>query len=240
METTDDTAIIRSTDDIFTMLDEIVKKWDANWWDRFYADREKPIPFFRCIPDESLHTWIQDNQFRPGRVIDIGCGMGRNAIYLAKCGFSVDAIDFSAASIAWAIENAKKENALVNFICDSIFDHSIDPETYNCIYDSGCLHHLKPHQRFQYLKLVFDLLKPGGHFGLSCFNPKGAEPMSDYGVYREGTMNGGMGYTEQKLRAVLEDLFEVIEFRQMKQITDGTLFGEDFLWTVLMEKKRIS
>jgi 2-polyprenyl-3-methyl-5-hydroxy-6-metoxy-1,4-benzoquinol methylase len=237
MDPDNNSVILKSNDDVYTMLDEIVKKWDSGWWDRFYSDKSRPVPFFRCIPDENLHAYVQDHIFRPGRVLDIGCGPGRNAIYLAKCGFSVDAIDFSAASIAWAKENAKKEHARVNFICDSIFNYTAALGSYDYIYDCGCLHHLKPHRRFQYLKIVFGLLKPGGYFGLACFNPKGSAPLSDYAVYQEGTMRGGMGYTEQKLKAVLVDYFEILEFRQMKEIKDGDLFGEDFLWAVLMKKK---
>lgn len=226
----DDSVIIKSADDIYTMLDEIVKKWDSGWWDRFYADRDKTVPFFRCIPDENLHAYVRDRKFRPGKILDIGCGTGRNAIYLAKYGFSVEAIDFSVASIAWAKENAKIEDTRVNFICDSIFNYTVASDNYDYIYDSGCLHHIKPHRRSQYLEHISGLLKPGGYFGLTCFNPNGAAPLSDYAVYQEGSINGGMGYTEQKLKAVLADYFEILEFRQMKEIKYGDLFGEDFLW----------
>lgn len=30
----------------------------SSWWDRFYADRERGIPFFVDKPDESLATWL--------------------------------------------------------------------------------------------------------------------------------------------------------------------------------------
>jgi 2-polyprenyl-3-methyl-5-hydroxy-6-metoxy-1,4-benzoquinol methylase len=235
MKPINDSVIIKSTDDVYTMLDEIMKKWDSGWWDRFYSDKNRAIPFFRCIPDENLHTYVRDRKFRPGRVLDIGCGIGRNAIFLAKNGFSVDAIDFSATSLAWAKENAIKEDVQVNFICESIFNYAVEPGSYDNIYDSGCLHHIKPHRRSQYLEHISGLLKPEGYFGLTCFNPNGAAPLSDYTVYQEGSMNGGMGYTEQKLKAVLADYFEILEFRQMKEIKDGDLFGEDFLWCVFIE-----
>ena len=237
MEQVDNSIILKSQDDIYIMLDEIVKKWDSGWWDRFYSDLNRPVPFFRCIPDENLDEYVRDKIFRPGKILDIGCGMGRNAIYLAKCGFLVDAIDFSTISILRAKEYSKEVHVHVNFICDSIFNFTIVPNSYDYIYDSGCLHHLKPHRRIQYLKIVSCLLKPGGYFGLTCFNTKGAVPLSDYAVYQEGSMNGGMGYTEQKLKSILADYFEILEFRQMKEIKNGDLFGENFLWTVLMRGK---
>jgi len=236
-EPPDDTALLRSKEDVYRMLDEFLQKRDAEWWDRFYADKSMPIPFFRCVPDENLHSWIQDKIFRPGRVLDIGCGNGRNAIYLAKCGFSVDAIDFSQESIDWAKENAGKEHVRVNFVCDSIFNYPPAPGRYDYVYDSGCLHHIKPHRREQYLGIASDLLKPDGFFGLNCFNLKGGAPVTDYDVYRDGSMHGGMGYSEEKLRAILEDFFEILAFREMREIEEGELFGKDFLWTVLMKKK---
>ena len=46
-----------------------------------------------------------------------------------------------------------------------------------------------------------------------------------------------MAYSEEKLRVILDDFFEILSFREMREITDEELFGKDFLWTVLMKKK---
>ena len=37
----------------------------------------------------------------PGRVLELGCGPGRNAIYMAEKGYKVDAIDISEHAIEW-------------------------------------------------------------------------------------------------------------------------------------------
>lgn len=235
--TANDLQIIKSKEDVFLMLDELLQKRDAEWWDAFYSDKNKPIPFFKCIPDENLHSYIERDIFHTGKALDIGCGNGRNAIYLAKCGFQVDAIDFSETSLGWAKENAKNERATVNFICDSIFHYQFTSGGYDFIYDSGCLHHIKPHRRSQYLDIVSNGLKPNGYFGLSCFNPKGGANISDYDVYQDGSMHGGMGYSEYKLKTVLNDYFDIIEFREMKKYEDHDVFGLDILWAVLMRKK---
>lgn len=236
MEPSDDFTIIKSQDDVYLMLDEILQKRDAEWWDCFYSDREKPVPFFRCIPDENLYSYIQNNIFKKGRIIDIGCGNGRNAVYLAKCGFDVDAIDFSRQSIDWARENSKREHVQVHLFHDSIFSFKPPERPYDYLYDSGCFHHIKPHRRDQYLEIISNLLKPGGYFGLSCFNRKGGADITDYDVYRDGSMHGGMGYSEKKLRSILDDYFEIIEFREMKNVREDDMFGMDILWAVLMKK----
>lgn len=63
--------------------------------------------------------------------------------------------------------------------------------------------------------------------------------ISDYEVYRSGSMQGGLGFSEYKLRTILEPYFEIIEFREMRDLDDEDIFGKSFLWTVLMKKKKI-
>ena len=74
-------------------LDALLADRQNDWWNTFYANRAKPVPFFGTAPDESLSTWINDGVFPPGKALDLGCGNGRNAILLAKSGFSVDGVE---------------------------------------------------------------------------------------------------------------------------------------------------
>ena len=218
------------------MLDTLMEQRESKWWNSFYSDREKEIPFFKNKPDENLVNYIENDYIKPGKTLEIGCGPGRNAIYLAQNTFIVDAIDYSNVSIEWAKQRAKKANVSINFHCLSFFDYDMPDEIFDLIYDSGVLHHIKPHRRFEYLKKIWGLLKPDAYFGLVCFNLQGGANISDFDVYREYSMKGGLGFSEYKLKEVLTPFFEIVEFRQMKKIKTD-LFGEDFLWTVLMKKK---
>jgi len=228
--------IIKSEEDVFLMLDDLLDKRDKEWWGKFYSNKDKPIPFFVNAPDENLVSYLESGIFKAGRVLDIGCGNGRNSLYLAKKGFQVDGIDFSETSIEWACQRAIESGIDVNFINKSIFDFEVLNNTYDYIYDSGCLHHINPHRRSQYLSKISRLLKKGGYFGLSCFNLKGGANISDYDVYREFSMCGGLGFSKSKLRSILEPYFSVIEFREMKESKDINIFGKDILWAVLMKK----
>ena len=229
--------LIMDEADVLIMLDELLEKRDHEWWDKFYLNRDKPIPFFVNVPDENLVSLVESGKLKTGRVLDIGCGNGRNSVYLAKKGFCIDGIDFSTSSIEWARELASKENVEVNFINGSFFDSNFEQNTYDFIYDGGCLHHIKPHRRDQYLRKISEILKKDGYFGLTCFNLKGGANISDYDVYRDFSMKGGLGFSEDKLKAVLEQHFTICEIREMKEITDGSLFGKEFLWTVIAKKK---
>lgn len=226
---------IMNTEDVLEMLDGLLEKWDAQWWDDFWKDEERDVSFFVDLPDENLVQYIQNNCIQPGRVLDIGCGNGRNSRYLAKLGFEVDAIDFSKASITKAKE-ATQGDLNINYVHAAFREMKTEHGTYDFIYDSGCLHHVKPHRRAQYLKKVFNLLKPGGYFGLACFNEDGGCAVTDHEVYHKKSMAGGLGYSEEKLNKVLVPYFEVINFRRMKEGIENESFGKPTLWVALMHK----
>ncbi|KAF0817368.1 Methyltransferase [Bacillus sp. ZZV12-4809] len=223
--------------DLLEMLDGLLRD-PKLFWENFYEDREKEIPFFKAKgPDENLAEYIQ-NGLQPGKVLEVGCGPGRNSIFLEKNGAQVDAIDISEKAINWAAERANEEQATIHFECVSLFDFHFKPHSYDFIYDSGMFHHLPPHRRLTYLEIIKAALKPGGKFGLVCFNPDGALPTPDWEVYRIGSLKGGIGYTEGRLKAIFQDDFHLLEFRKMKKIQQpSNLFGEDFLWACLMSLK---
>ena len=174
-----------------------------------------------------------------GRVLELGCGNGRNATYLASLGCTVDAVDFSARAIAWATRRANRAGVAVSFQCGSIFDANFTDQSYDLVYDSGCLHHLAPHHRQDYADLVRRALKPRGSYGLVCFRPEGGSGYTDQEVYDKGSLGGGLGYTEHQLRALWNTPpFTVRELRQMTRTAEhDPYFGEDFLWTLLASKK---
>lgn len=229
---------IYTTDDLLDVLDEVLVGDDATRWNEFFADRARPIPFFVDYPDESLAGWLAGGRLHPGRVLELGCGHGRNALYLASQGCTVDAVDLSAEALGWARQRAEAAGAMVTFQNCSIFDAVIEPEAYDLVYDSGCLHHLPPHRRQSYVSLVNRALKPGGHFGLTCFRPEGGSGLTDQQVYERVTLGGGLGYTEDQLRHLWDRApFSVQVLRQMaKTGGGGPHFGEDFLWVLLAAK----
>ena len=154
----------------------------------------------------------------PARVFELGCGHGRNATYLASLGCSVDAVDFSAQAIEWAKERAKQARAPVDSQCCSIFDATFTEGSYDLVHDSGSFHHLPPHRRKDYAELVHRALKPGGSYGLVCFRPEGGSGYTDQQVYERASLGGGLGYSEDRLRALWDKApFSLRVLRQMKK-----------------------
>ncbi|WP_406301415.1 class I SAM-dependent methyltransferase [Streptomyces sp. NBC_00885] len=237
---------IRTVDDVLRLLDSLfapeADRWTAgaaSWWDGFYADRTKPVPFFVSKPDENLVSYLDRGLITRGRALDLGCGPGRNALHLASLGFEVDAVDLSPAAIAWAGDRARAAGAEVRFHCGDAFSLAGTElgGPYDLIYDSGCFHHLPPHRRISYLSLLERCLVPGGHLALTCFaaGEMGSElPDSDF--YRQSRLHGGLAYTPESLRWIFSDLAEV-ELRRMRdEAPESPCFGEPFLWTALFRR----
>ena len=125
---------IYTTDDVLAMLDALLAR--GGWWDEFFADRTRACPFLVEWPDENLAAWFGDGLLAPGRVLELGCGHGRNATYLAGLGCAVDGVDFSARAIEWARERSRRAGVVVDFRCCSIFDAAITDGFYDLVYDS--------------------------------------------------------------------------------------------------------
>lgn len=223
------------------MLDSFLRE-PTKFWNEFYEDREKAVPFFTNYPDENVVSYFEKKILTPGNVLELGCGPGRNAIYFAEKGCSVDAIDLSSESLEWGSERAKEKGVNINFIQKNIFDIEIEAEQYDIVYDSGCFHHIAPHRRMSYLDLVKKALKPRGFFAITCFvqgGIVGGANLSDWDVYKIGSLRGGLGFTEEKIRTIFKD-FEVIEIRKMKDCNKFTeSFGISGLWTAIFRKKEL-
>ncbi|GAA1270916.1 class I SAM-dependent methyltransferase [Kitasatospora nipponensis] len=238
---------VRTVEDVLTLLDGLFARRDGRlstgdgpeFWDGFYADRSKPVPFFVPKPDESLAGYLERGLITPGRALDLGCGPGRNALFLASRGFAVDAVDLAPVGLEWARDRAREAGVDVRFVCGDMFrltgTELVGP--YDLVVDSGCLHHLPPHRRVSYLALLDRALAPGGHLALTCFaaGSMGSE-LSDADLYREGTLGGGLGYTPEALRHLFADLTEVDLRRMHDEPPESALFGEPFLWTALFRR----
>src|SRR5215468_6242730 len=124
---------IYSTGDVLRMLDALVMGRGGAWWSEFLADHVSSCPFLVDWPDENLAEWFSQGLLAPGRVLELGCGNGRNATYLAGTGCRVDAVDFSARAIASSRQRAKRAGVPVNFQCCSIFDAKTTEGSYDLV-----------------------------------------------------------------------------------------------------------
>ena len=131
---------------------------------------------------------------RDARVLDIGCGIGRDVEFFARAGAQAVGIDIvsHASWEAIARDCAGARFEAVDFL------HFDATELFDVVVDNGCFHHQHPEHRRQYLERVVELLAPQGWFVLSTFeNDQQSSIVDDRG--RIHTY-----YTESKLHAQLD------------------------------------
>jgi SAM-dependent methyltransferase len=82
-------------------------------WDARYSERNRAMWSGR--PNGRLVAEVAD--LTPGRALDVGCGEGADAIWLARRGWTVTAIDISDVAVCRAREAAERAGAEVEWVC---------------------------------------------------------------------------------------------------------------------------
>ena len=111
---------------------------------------------------------FESGELLPGRAIDLGCGEGNNAIFLANHGFQVSGVDHSRAAIDKARAKARKAGAEVEFLHDDLTRLSSVTGEFDLIVDFGTFDDLSIKDRAAYVDHVIALAKPGAKFLLWC------------------------------------------------------------------------
>lgn len=111
-----------------------------------------------------------DGRIESGTAITLGCGVGRETIYLAKKGFDVIGLDFSATAIKRARRVAEAEGVIVKFIVDDLTDLKHVNGTFDLVMDFGAFNDLSQGARDLYMRNVIPLTRPGGYYVMFSFD----------------------------------------------------------------------
>lgn len=106
---------------------------------------------------EELMSLVDGGRIMPCRAIDLGCGTGANAIYLAQKGFEVTGVDFAEAAIHKARARALEAGVQVEFIVDDLTNLRHVSGTFDFLLDYGVLDDLRLHQREPYVQNMLAL-----------------------------------------------------------------------------------
>ena len=119
-----------------------------------------------------LAELVETGRIKPGRAIDLGCGVGREAIFLAQRGFDVTGVDISPTAVGMAKKAAADAGVDVNFAVHDLTQLSKVSGTFDLIVDVGAFNDLNSTQRDAYVKEVLPLGAPNSVFFLMCFQHK--------------------------------------------------------------------
>ena len=117
--------------------------------------------------------------------LDLGCGTGTSAIYLAQKGLAVVGIDFAPNAIAAARDKAQRAGVAIDFHVGDVtrLDSLGVKEPFDLVLDVGCFHGLDAAGRARYAEQVARLTHPGSQFLIWGF--EGKRFFGAYGVTPE-------------------------------------------------------
>ncbi len=112
-------------------------------------------------------------------VLDVGCGAGDNAIYLAGRGFDVTGVDVSAKAIRIAKQKACEAEAGVTFITLDALNIGTLAKRFDTVIDIGLFHNFEGVNRERYVRALSDVCVSKGQLLMQCL----ADQAGEYDVY---------------------------------------------------------
>lgn len=102
-----------------------MSKLDRDKWDQRYTEDS----YRKNNPVNLVQDWLPEKPL--GKALDVACGAGRNALFLAAAGYQVDAIDISPEGLKKARQSASGQGLEINWI-----EHDLDqPFEFDRDYD---------------------------------------------------------------------------------------------------------
>jgi len=168
-------------------------------WNENYATGE--TPWDSDAPDPELVAAVERGAVRAGRALDVGCGTGTNALWLASQGFDVLGVDLSPLAIEQARAKAGTSGGCRFAVCDFLQAPPDGP--FDIVFDRGCFHVFDDaERRARFAERVAGLLAPGGRW-LSLIGSTEGGPR-DFGPPRRSVRD---------IAAAIEPVLELVELR---------------------------
>lgn len=164
-----------------------------------YEERYKTEGYYWGLIPNSLCYEIMKLMppLKPMRVLDIGCGEGKDAVFLARNGYRVTAFDIAESGLEKARELADKNGVHIDFFKADALDYR--PETnFDIIFSSGVLHYIPAKTREELISCLKSHTNTGGLNVLNVFVEKpfiDVPPDSEKGEYRKKPWLSGELFT---------------------------------------------
>jgi len=129
------------------------------------------------VTPPELIEFVESGAAAPGRALDIGCGTGTNAVYLARRGFEVVGTDIASLAIRRARRKAREAGASVSFYVGEAIKlgTSAGPPIGGVVdmaVDIGCFHAIQSGHRPAYGTMLRRVLREGGYYLLYAWGPR--------------------------------------------------------------------
>eukprot|EP00756_Hemistasia_phaeocysticola_P055133 Hpha_TRINITY_DN31046_c0_g1::TRINITY_DN31046_c0_g1_i1::g.63976::m.63976 len=192
----------------------------AEFWDKKFSPEDLGQAYGETPNDfltEQLH------RIKPGgSILSLGCGQGRNSVWLAQQGFSVVAVDLSSEGQRKAVALAESRGVgdKVTYVQADLGDYSTG-DTFDAVVSIFC--HLPPEIRGKVHSKILSWLKPGGVLILEHYTKEQLE------LVKSGEGKGGppvpeLMYASAELDADFSDKLKIEVSQEVRrQVNEGRL-----------------
>ena len=185
--------------------------------DKIY--RETPlakIPWNLSEPPALIVDAVKGGEITPCRAIDLGCGAGNYAVWLAGKGFDVTGLDTSREAVLHARRLAQKMGVGCRFETEDLLGDLSAYRGYEFAYDWEVLHHIFPENRIAFVHNVHQLLGTKGRYFSVCFSEQD-RAFGGVGKFRETRLGTKLYFsTEDEMRALFEPLFRIDDIKTIQ------------------------
>jgi SAM-dependent methyltransferase len=190
-------------------------------WDKRYAEHPWSV-----VPDVSLVEFVEP--LVPGRALDLGCGTGRNSLWLARQGWDVTGVDGSAVGLRIAADQARQEGLSLTLGRDDLLAYEPTPESFDLVVVANI--HLTPDQRDEFFARAARAVATSGHLYISGHH------VDALGI--AGPPDRERLFDEAMFRGRFNDFrTEVLERRATLSDADATEDVALVFWAVKLEHK---
>jgi SAM-dependent methyltransferase len=126
---TNDMAAESTVSDARPLLDEYVGDPAVQAeWDKRYTERER---LWSGRPNGALVAEV--NGLTPGRVLDVGCGEGADAVWLAREGWDVTALEVSGVALERAAGHARDAGVVIHWVHAGLAEAALPPASFDLV-----------------------------------------------------------------------------------------------------------
>src|SRR5260370_439719 len=193
-------------------------------WDERYRGSEPP-PWDTGRPSAELQRRLAEFPVAPCRALELGCGTGANAVWLAQQGFDVTGIDLSPIAIERALERAAQAAVTVQFLESDVTALPALAAPFGFFFDRGCYHAVRRGDAAGYLRALERITAPGATGIVLTGNAK------------EESNPGPPTVSEETIRSELGRAFEIVSLQEFR-FDQGETDGRRHLgWSCVLRKR---
>lgn len=194
-----------------------------HWESRYLTDQPPPWDTGRVSTE--LKRRLAQFSIPADRAIELGCGTGTNAVWLAQQGFDVTAVDISPTAIARAEARARAEGVTVRWITANVTELPDLGPPFDFVFDRGCYHAVRRSNAEGYLRQLDQVSAPNSWAIVLTGNS------------REERKPGPPAVSEETLRAELGRIYDFVSLEEFRFDQDEVDGYRHLGWSCVLRKR---